>query len=533
MIVCGFDPRHVDGWSEPAGGRAAENATDRIPEPVLGPLIAWSLRFVDVFGPDILAANQRWHELHDRSRRDPPGVNTGVRDKLERLLEGYRERREPVPGRKGRPNMNFMAGLLGCDVASLGRYRPEIDAAAEELGSAAYSAFDVPITGMLDGQPWTDGIVSDHQVPHGLAHSSRLLQIACYVLIAYLSGARDSEIKHLRRGCLHTQYDTGGTAYRWTFTSLAFKGERDPTGTEATWVIGHPAARAITVLEQLQPPGTDLLFAGLLNGPGVGSVSPGAATAPCPTPPLTTRSTTWLAGSTTTAPPIARDDGIPQVNGKDWRLISRQFRRTLAWFIARRPGGSVAGTIAYRHQAIQMFEGYAGTSDSGFRAEVESEQALARGEHLLAMIDRHEHKALAGPAGEEAQRRLEQFGEQARFAGSVITDPQRLKRLMRRDDPAIYPDVYVTCVFNPDKALCLKHRDHRDQPQPSLTNCRPLDCHNVALTPDNATAWRDEITTIDQQLTGRPPLPPLLVDRLRTRRATITDFLARHNMEQR
>lgn len=31
-----------------------------------------------------------------------------------------------------------------------------------------------------------------------------------------------------------------------------------------------------------------------------------------------------------------------------------------------------------------MFEGYAGTSDSGFRAEVEAEQALARGEHLLA-----------------------------------------------------------------------------------------------------------------------------------------------------
>ena len=44
-----------------------------------------------------------------------------------------------------------------------------------------------------------------------------------------------------------------------------------------------------------------------------------------------------------------------------------------------------------------MFEGYAGASDSGFRAEVESEQALARGEHLPAMIDRHEHTALTRP----------------------------------------------------------------------------------------------------------------------------------------
>ncbi len=92
-----------------------------------------------------------------------------------------------------------------------------------------------------------------------------------------------------------------------------------------------------------------------------------------------------------------RADGIPPVDGRPWRLTTRQFRRTLAWFIPRQPGGSIAGAIAYRHQAIGMFEGYAGTSDSGFRAEVESEQALARGEHLLAMIDRHEHTSLTGP----------------------------------------------------------------------------------------------------------------------------------------
>ena len=48
---------------------------------------------------------------------------------------------------------------------------------------------------------------------------------------------------------------------------------------------------------------------------------------------------------------------------------------------------SIAGAIAYRHHAVQLFEGYAGTSDSGFRAEVEAEQALVRGENLLSMID--------------------------------------------------------------------------------------------------------------------------------------------------
>jgi hypothetical protein len=41
--------------------------------------------------------------------------------------------------------------------------------------------------------------------------------------------------------------------------------------------------------------------------------------------------------------------------------------------------------LQYRHQSIHLFEGYAGTSDSGFRDEVEAEQALARG-HFLAEL---------------------------------------------------------------------------------------------------------------------------------------------------
>lgn len=67
-----------------------------------------------------------------------------------------------------------------------------------------------------------------------------------------------------------------------------------------------------------------------------------------------------------------RPSGWDTPRGRLPRLTTRQFRRTLAWFIARRPGGTIAGALQYRHQYVQMFEGYAGTSDSGFRDEVES-----------------------------------------------------------------------------------------------------------------------------------------------------------------
>ena len=53
---------------------------------------------------------------------------------------------------------------------------------------------------------------------------------------------------------------------------------------------------------------------------------------------------------------------IPDVGGQPAKVATAQFRRTLAWFIARRPGGSIAGAIAYRHHSVQMFEGYAEVS---------------------------------------------------------------------------------------------------------------------------------------------------------------------------
>ena len=306
--------------------------------------------------------------------------------------------------------------------------------------------------------------------------------------------------------------------------SLAFKGESDPAGVPATWSIGEPAARAIIILEQLQPPGTDDLFARLQHSPGskpdaVSQVLTGGAT--------NARLNAFAAWVNNYCQRHGRADGIPEAGGCTWHLKNSQFRRTLAWFIARRPGGVIAGALAYRHHCVQVFEGYAGTSESGFRAEVESEQALARGEHLMAAIDAHEHASLTGPAAEEAARRLETFGGRARFQGTVVTDQARLRRLMNRHDPPIYPGEYITCVHDHAKALCEKARRGRGEGLPDHGGCKPLACRNVALTTENIAAWQREIDRIDRRLAARPPLPPLLLHRLQARRAEITAFLTR------
>ncbi|MFF2147211.1 hypothetical protein [Kitasatospora sp. NPDC058190] len=300
----------------------------------------------------------------------------------------------------------------------------------------------------------------------------------------------------------------------------AFKGEADHNGAEATWVISAPAHRAVDVLGRLQPARQKYLFALLPSSPGY-MLQRGRNEA-------RTTSTTnhdrsefrdWI---NTYCRGTGRDDGIPPVNGREWRVPTSQFRRTLAWFIARRPGGVIAGALQYRHLRVQMFEGYAGTSDSGFRDEVESEEAIARGEKLGDLITSGEFHRLTGPATAEAESRLAEFERHVQFQGKVINDPKRLQRHMSRHDPHIYPGRYVTCVHNPDRALC---RRHDGRAGPSLPDCQPLRCRNVALSAENTDQLRAALEAHDRELARADQLAPFVRHRLQTRRQELADFL--------
>lgn len=519
-----FDPAHIDGWGEPRRQRRSDNTTQRIDEPVLGALFTWSLRFVDDFSADITAAYHHWL---DHSRATKSVVTTprtmDVVHRLQRLLDAHRAQHRPLPGYRGRPNRRQIARLLGCDPQSLNRYSAEITAVARAVGVSTGPALNTAITGQLEDRPWIEAITTDTRSPTHVGLLARMLQTACYIVIAYLSGMRDGEIKHLRCGCLRIDYDEAARPYRWKLDSRAFKGEGEREGVAATWCVGQPVARAIDVLHTLQPASTEFLFACTNHGPQPRTQTPGRALSTLQTNAYLNEFTAWIKRH---CADHDRFDAVPEVHGQPWRLSTRQFRRTLAWFIARRSGGAIAGALAYRHHSIHVFEGYAGTRDSGFRAEVESEQALARGEGYLAMIEAHTHTGLRGPAAAEAAQRLEDFGHRAGFQGRVITDEHRLRRLLARHDPAVYPGTYTTCVHDHTKALCTKAQHGRAEQLPDHGGCKPLACRNVALTAENITAWAHEIDLIDQRLNQTPAPPPLLEHQMRQRRQAIVDFLA-------
>ncbi|MEV0186731.1 hypothetical protein AB0I54_47275 [Streptomyces sp. NPDC050625] len=186
---------------------------------------------------------------------------------------------------------------------------------------------------------------------------------------------------------------------------------------------------------------------------------------------------------------------IPEDNGRLPHLTPRQFRRTVAWFIARRPGGSIAGALQYRHQRIQMFEGCAGTSESGFRDEVEAEEAFARGQFLAEMGADDDRPALTGPVGAEAEARLAELARHTVFDGQVVTDEARPRRIVARHDTHLYPGTFVTCIYSPDRALC--RTPVGPAGQPVLADCQPLACRNTALTSANREALAAHLAQLD------------------------------------
>jgi hypothetical protein len=142
------------------------------------------------------------------------------------------------------------------------------------------------------------------------------------------------------------------------------------------------------------------------------------------------------------------------------------------------------------------------------------------------MIDGHHHVDLRGPAAEEAQARLAIFADKAGFAGSVVTDPKRLARIMRRDDPKIYFGKFVTCIHDPDKALCRRQlSDDNATRLPDLNTCQPLRCRNVALSEDNLRALAGQRDRLEAMLHQHEVLPPYVADRLRQQHDDLTALL--------
>ena len=117
---------------------------------MIGPLLAWALRFTDDFAPDILTAAAEGLQLH-AARLAEPGraLRPGA---LEELLASYERGHRLLPGFCGKPNATFLARKLGCYPSTL-RRSPLLTTAAARTGVDTGTYLDTRPGYLLDGRP--------------------------------------------------------------------------------------------------------------------------------------------------------------------------------------------------------------------------------------------------------------------------------------------------------------------------------------------------------------------------------------------
>jgi hypothetical protein len=497
----------------PRQPQSADNRTPRIPEPVIGALLRWSLKYVEHFAADIFAARTEYEALKARTpeivamttlldrvdayigRRcaDGRGIPVRAHDRGGRRMEGV--------STSGAINFHLIAMQIGCNKRLLidypvprARFARAIARLGSEIGGMDTAISSDPGTGL----PWRERF--DERC---LAEEERMLQASAYVVCAYLTGMRDSEIQAMRAGCCSVSRSADGIIERYRIKSVTYKGT-DRSGEETEWVTVAPVARAIDVMERLTAPqrqkrGTDTIWQNLS---------------------MTRGDDAELRGNVIRLLNDLRDhldtlasDGpaIPVIEEEPWWFTPRQFRRTLAWYIANRPFGTVAGKIQYKHASIAMFEGYAGAIPSGFRREVEQERALGQ---LDDVVEHYEQAIRHGfaPSGPAAARLRSEFArirdELGDFPGHIV-DAQRLRAMLSHLGPTLHVGLLADCFFDPDTALCLDRENATaDRSAPALSHCRPDCCPNACVTRRHLAPWQISIAE-GEELLATQRLSPL------------------------
>ncbi|WP_246111715.1 hypothetical protein [Streptomyces hawaiiensis] len=305
-------------------------------------------------------------------------------------------------------------------------------------------------------------------------------------------------------------------------TSTVYKTARDDDGNhrsegqvrDAPWVAIAPVVNAIRVLERMVPPG-QLLFdhhAHDLRGTRAGTGSLTVHT-------LGTRVEdfiTW-ANHEAAARGLVHEVIPPDPHG---RIGTERFRRSLAWHIARRPGGLVALAIQYGHLRTSVAAGYAARSRDGIHDLLDVETARATIDTVADLNAALEDGlGISGPA---ARRAIKAAATAPQYTGTVITARQA-RQILANPHLAVYdnPHTLLMCVYKRDKALC--HRGLKDTP--SLDRCVPV-CENIARTDQHSTGLRLRATALDQQ-GGQAPGP--LGERLRNNAARLRDLAVAHH----
>lgn len=516
-------PWEIAGIEEVLGPStwSPENKTEPIHPETMSQLLVWAIRFVEDFSKDIFRAEEHVTALKAVTPTKTLAEGTTIAKAYAARLAA---KGQPLPGviirGQHRVAREFIAKSLGIRLNSI---TPEVRGG---MPVATSTPLPTPIAGRLEGEErsWIEAL--DY---YEVRSYKGLLATACLIVTAYLSGMRGQEAAELRRGCCQELPHADGQPARFAITGLEFKGALDESGNrqlggrerETPWVVIEPVARAIRVAERLST--SEFVFdSAIFNSHGPAELRQAKATGE-----LSKHIRAFMkwvnahCAGTGRRQHMIPDDPSGLVN-------LNRFRRTLAWFIYRQPGGRVALGIQYNHVKFGTTDGYGSRASAGLRGIFPMEEVLALVDGLNDAADRLvDGEYVSGPAAARYLSGIREFS--VKYRGKQLTTRQlnaiRKNPRLRIFDNGIQP---LACNYDATKALCHPDRKRVEVPttSPDLTRCNP-NCGNVARTDRHIAVLRDEIFGLERDV-GSPITPEPMRKRAEQRITSLENLIKKH-----
>jgi len=305
-----------------------------------------------------------------------------------------------------------------------------------------------------------------------LRHRLDRVYDACFIVIAYLVGARLSEIAALTAGCIESHPSADGQERFAYLVGRIWKTSPDGQGRPHRWVAPAPVVRAVEVMERLSEPlrrhtGRNELFLIMASTGLIG---------PAPRVALLRGAVVGRRLNELFAPFI----GLPDWRGRPWRLNTHQGRKTFARFVGKRDRtGLEALRDHFGHvNRVMTDRGYVGTDFE--LVDLIDAQTLQETRSVLE--DLLTTQALAGRAG----RRI---AERSRFRGRTVDTEVRayIDQILNETDMRLGVCDWGYCVYRQESSAC---QGDRDGPNPALrTQGACVTCANFAVSDKHRPVW--------------------------------------------
>jgi len=346
----------------------------------------------------------------------------------------------------------------------------------------------VPFAYGLEGTKFENGLRSVRQLNKELNY----LQTACFVLIAFATGMRVSELLSLREGCCEIEKAACQPDLVW-LRSRVFKMQGVPNGRSAKWLGGPFCAKAVQVLERLGRQVRRRTKVGYLWMP-IPAIQKPRPLGPFVAQNVRIRLDRFIAML-----------GLRDSRGRVPRIHPHMFRRTFARYVVRYDTTNLLALKEhFKHVSLSMTDYYVGSDVELWTLMMEEEEKL-----LFESFDkalRADH--VAGPGGVRLKRKIDEAIVEGRLPKEFRGEAgDHLRKEMIRNlvesGQRVYPCAASNyCWFRPESALCTQDN------HPLLKRCNPGACTNSIITLEHKPHWEKVQRDCEDLMSLKPQAEP-------------------------